>query len=428
MAGLRRTHSVVGSSGFRSKEYQQGCSRSAGMADRWGAEDKYTDGESQTLTQLSSQRTQPMAQSNHFENILATQRHGEIISHLKQFLSMMSESNSNQSVTTSECQERLDLVFEAMAKFSVDARRQEISHQDQLRQLEREVLNARREMKEMSELLRNLYTDNTKRKEADAIQKFCEPVYARSSIHDPDEGICVADYLSEVRQKRLRLDEINNATHKRSQLGKQTGLRSAEGSDGYDDLFNEKGDSYRKISDDNQQMELYRNQIPRGFADAVKSANNSYEPTIQHMRTDWLRSERETTIVAVSNYQHNNPQRSSGSSTLRTRSGLLVKPAKNRENKPVQWGWDRKDNAELEIEVTGIKRAREKLQNSGRDVRAKIPQPLQSSLDDCSIRQNYGQASYTRSFKFDDGKTESYARNSLGGIPQQTPVSSYIRS
>ena len=418
---------MPGSGGFRNQDYQQGSSRKAAMVDRWGSEDKHSDGESQTLTQLSSQRTQPIAQSNHFKNILATQRHGEIISHLKQFLTTMSDFSSNQSITTLECQERLDLAFETMTKLSIDARRQEISQNDQLRNLEREVSSARREIKEMSELLRNKHTDHTKRKEVDTIQKFYEPVYVRSSIHEPDEGICVSDYLSEVRHKRLRIHEINSTTYERSQLGKQTDLRSAEGSDGYDDLFDEKGDSYRDIPNSSQQKEQHRNQITREFKDS-ESANNLYEPILQHMRTDWLRSDRETTIVAMSNYEHVSPQRSSGNRTVSGRSGQIVKPNNRRDHKPLQWGWDRKDDIELEIKVMGVKRAREKLQRSDRDVRAVFPQPLKSSSAESSLRQNFGQASYNKSFSvFDDGKTASYTTNSMGGIPQQTPVISYIR-
>lgn len=422
MAGLRWTHSIPVSGGFRSQDYQQASSRKAVMVDRWGSEDKYSDGESQTLTQLSSQRTQPIAHSNHFKNILATQRHGEIISHLKQFLTTMSECSKIQSVTTLECQERLDLVFEIMTKLSTDARRQEIAQKDQLRNLEREVSNARREMKEMSEILRNKYTDRTRRKEEDTSEEFCEPVYARGGMHEPDEGICVAEYLHEVRQKRLRLDEMDSASYKRCQLRKHlttSDVRSIEGSDGYDDLFSDNGDSYQNISDHSQQKKQHGNQISRRFEDSVKTASILYEPVSQHMRTDWLRSERETTIV--SNYEHASPQRSCSSRTVSANRGNLVKPDRKREHKPFKWGWERKDDIELEIEVIGVKRARE----NGRDVRASTAQPLDKS----SVKGNFGQTRCTKSFSiFDDGKAASYARSSSSGAPQQTSAISYIRS
>lgn len=416
MAGLRRTHSIPGSGGFRSQDYLQASSRKAVMVDRWGSEDKYSDGESQTLTQLSSQRTQPIAQSNHFKNILATQRHGEIISHLKQFLTTMSECSKIQSVTTLECQERLDLVFEIITKLSTDTRRQEIAQKDQLRNLEREVSNARREMKEMSEILRNKYTDNTRRKEEDTSEEFCEPVYARGGMHEPDEGICVAEYLHEVRQKRLRLDEMDSTPYKRCQLSKHlttSDIRSMEGSDGYDDLFSDKGDSYQNRSDHSQQKKQRRNQISRRFEDSVKSAGILYEPVAQHMQRDWLRSERETTIVAVSNYEQASPQSSCGSLTVSANRGHLVKPDRKREHKPFQWGWERKDDVELEIEVIGVKRARE----NGRDLRPSYTQPLDESTR--------GTKSYSI---YDNGKAASYARSSSSGAPQQTPTISYIRS
>lgn len=426
MAGSRKTHSVPGYGGSHSQDYQQGSNRKAVMVDRWSSEEKYSDGESQTLTQLSSQRTQPIAQSNHFKNILATQRHGEIISHLKQFLTTMSDFSSNQSITTMECQERLDLVFETMEKLATDARRQEISREDQLRNLERELLNARREMKEMSELLRNKCSDNTNLKEADIIRKFYEPVYVRSSVLEPDEGICVADYLTEVRQKRLRSDERSSTTYKTSQVVKQTDKRSTDGSDGYDDLFNEK-DSYRNISDNSQGKEQYRSQTRRKFEETVKPTDNSYEPILKHMRTDWLRSEREITIVGVSDYEHVSPRRSAGSHMFSAHSGPLVKPINKREHKPVQWGWDRKDKVELEIEVLSVKRAREELLGSGRDVRARLPQHLESSLDNSSLRRNYDQPSCGKSFSmFADGKKASYDRG-ITGISRQTPMISYIR-
>jgi hypothetical protein len=424
MAALRRTHSIPVSGGFRSQDYQQASSRKAVMVDRWGSEDKYSDGESQTLTQLSSQRTQPIAQSNHFKNILATQRHGEIISHLKQFLTTMSECSKVQSVTTLECQERLDLVFEIMTKLSTDARRQEIAQKDQLRNLEREVSNARREMKEMSEILCNKYTDHARRKEEDISEEFCEPVYARGGMHEPDEGICVAEYLHEVRQKRLRLDEMDSTSYKRCQLRKHlttSDMRSIEGSDGYDDLFSDNGDSHQDRSDHSQQKKQHGNQISRRFEDSVKTASVLYEPVSQHKRTDWLRSERETTIVAVSNYEHASPQRSCRSHTVSANRGHLVKPDRKREHKPFKWGWERKDDIELEIEVKGVKRARE----NRRDVRASTWQPLDKS----SVKGNFGQTRCTKSFSiFDDGKAASYARSCSSGAPQQTPTISNIRS
>jgi hypothetical protein len=101
--------------------------------------------------------------------------------------------------------------------------------------------------------------------------------------------------------------------------------------------------------------------------------------------------------------------------------GHLVKPDRKREHKPFKWGWERKDDIELEIEVIGVKRARE---NRG-DVRASTWQPLDKS----SVKGNFGQTRCTKSFSiFDDGKAASYARSCSSGAPQQTPTISNIRS
>jgi hypothetical protein len=101
--------------------------------------------------------------------------------------------------------------------------------------------------------------------------------------------------------------------------------------------------------------------------------------------------------------------------------GHLVKPDRKREHKPFKWGWERKDDIELEIEVIGVKRARE----NGQDVRARTSQPFDKS----SIKGNFGQTRCTKSFSiFNDGKAASYTRSSSSGAPQQTPTISYIRS
>ena len=164
---MKRFNSSNGTSGHRpqqQRQYQQNYQSSKfGTQERWGSQERFSEGgDSQTLTQQSSQRTQPMTSSspiNHFDTIIATQRHAEVMTYLKQFSRVFSETNNQQSTAIADCIGHLQSISKSVAGFSADARRLESSSREQLTALEKELMSVKKKIEDINGLIRDERTD-----------------------------------------------------------------------------------------------------------------------------------------------------------------------------------------------------------------------------------------------------------------------------
>ena len=238
---MKRFSSSNGTPGHRpqqQQQYQQSYQSSKyGTQERWGSQERFSEGgDSQTLTQQSSQRTQPMTSSspiNHFDTIIATQRHAEVMTYLKQFSRVFSETNNVQSTAIADCIGHLQSISKSVAGFSADARRLECSSREQLTALEKELLSVKKKIDDLNNLIRD------ERTEADCSRKdvFKYPDQSfSSSLLETEDGICVTDYLVEVQRRRLRSSGILVSAASSSIEDAVYEYDEAEMSD---DLFNE---------------------------------------------------------------------------------------------------------------------------------------------------------------------------------------------
>ena len=211
---MKRFSNVTGTVGprhvqqnnFSSKQYTQ---------DRWGSQERYTDGDSQNLTQLSSQRTQlasssSSSQTNQFETILATQRHAEVMTYLKQFSRAASENNHNQTAAIAECNAHLQVMSKNVAGFSADARRLESSNREQLAYMEKEISTIHQMISDLSSNIKESSGQSRSVQPVDADSKLraapCLDLSTSTThiVQETEDGICVIDYLLEVQKRRLQ--------------------------------------------------------------------------------------------------------------------------------------------------------------------------------------------------------------------------------
>lgn len=236
MTGFYRLNTFHGSGGSRN---QQIFNSKQNLSDRWGTEDRSSDIESQSLTQQSSQRTQPISssQTNQFDNILSTQRHAEVVSYLKQLSRSMSEANSKQNGALSDLFLQLQLVTKSVSEFSADACRLECSNREQLSSLEIAVSKIQRELLDLSDL--------TKKTSFPLTKIFSEnrtnPTGSVNNIDENEEGICVSDYLYGIQKRRLRQIDIDTnypSGEETTHSSKKAHIETMTGAvDEYDDLF-----------------------------------------------------------------------------------------------------------------------------------------------------------------------------------------------
>ena len=210
---MKRFNSSNGTSGHRpqqQRQYQQNYQSSKfGTQERWGSQERFSEGgDSQTLTQQSSQRTQPMTSSspiNHFDTIIATQRHAEVMTYLKQFSRVFSETNNQQSTAIADCIGHLQSISKSVAGFSADARRLESSSREQLTALEKELMSVKKKIEDINGLIRDERTDADRARKD--VYRYPDQSFS-SSLLETEDGICVTDYLIEVQQRRLRTSGI----------------------------------------------------------------------------------------------------------------------------------------------------------------------------------------------------------------------------
>lgn len=251
MAGMKRWNSLTGPVRYRSQE-QCGTTSKHFSTERWGPESRWSEEESQTLTQQSSQRTQPSSSvpTNHFENILATQRHSEVTSHLKQSSKSTSEAHSSQFAAITECLEQLQLISKSVAGFAADARRLERSNRQQFDSLERKISGVEDKICVILRMVKENDSEQPAFKEnfSASLSSSISSIQVMDSFQDNDEGICVTDYLQELGRKRsgerVRCpDSVSNGTISSQSSTRRdcSSILMLGTSDGYDDLFEEDG-------------------------------------------------------------------------------------------------------------------------------------------------------------------------------------------
>ena len=187
------------------------------------------------------------SQTNQFEILLATQRHAEIMTYLKQFSRAFSESNNTQTVAIADCIEQLQNVLKSVAGFSTDARRLESSNREQLTNLEREMLTIQEKISDINRLLMEKRVNtNCAKKNGDfaSIDSTADDGPSLTMFHATEDGICVADYLLEVQQRRLRSTGISiPAGYSDNQQftieASVPNIYESNGTEIFDDLFGE---------------------------------------------------------------------------------------------------------------------------------------------------------------------------------------------
>lgn len=350
MTGYYRLNTFQGSVGSK---YQQASNSKQNPSDRWGSDDRCSDGESQTLTQQSSQRTQPTSssQTNHFDNILSTQRHAEVVSYLKQFSRSTFEENSKQNNILSDLSMQLEQITKCVAGFSADACRLESSNREQLNSLELAVSKVQRELQELLHLNRVRISSP---KNAKFVDHKNQTGSTNNDIDENEEGICLSDYLHGIQQRRLRLVDIGIDSS--SGLGAIKSYRSAqieavpETVDEYDDLFmDDRPSDEAALHVRHQATRHAQMKEPRGRSNLTSSAQSNRK----HPRDTDIDGEdlvRRRPFVSDSNG-------TSGSS--QTRSVVHLKKNKN-DQTPIRWGGKR--DSENNDESVGLKRTRKDYQ------------------------------------------------------------------
>jgi uncharacterized protein YaaR (DUF327 family) len=228
---MKRYHSFTGpTSSTQYPQYQSNGGSNLQFAgdrgrsqDRWSSQERLSEGDSQGLTQYSqqsqqsSQRTQPVnvSQTNQFENILAAQRHAELMSYLKQFSKAVSDASINETEAIKECQEQLQSVSKNLLELTADLQRLKDTGKEQLSRLEIKVITVHKELCSMANNLaiQSEHATNTKNS-GNADGRSPEETFPSDcdSFHFPQEtedGICVTDYLFEVQQRRLRSRSVH---------------------------------------------------------------------------------------------------------------------------------------------------------------------------------------------------------------------------
>jgi hypothetical protein len=344
MTGYYRLNTIHGSVGSKN---QQGFTSKQNPSDRWGSEDRCSDGESQTLTQQSSQRTQPTSstQTNHFDNILSTQRHAEVVSYLKQFSRSIYEANSKQSSALSDLSMQLQQITKCVAGFSADARRLESSNREQINSLEVAVSKVQRELQDFSDLTRNRKYSPTNTEFVDHTNQTGS---TNNDIDENEEGICLSDYLHGIQKRRLRLVDVDIDSS--TGLGTINSYRNghiepiAGAVDEYDDLFMDDRPSREPAAHLRHQAARYTKvKDPRGPSNFIASAQSDRKHR-RDLDTNGEDLVRRRPFASDSN----------GTSGLsQSKPVFHHKPSKD-DQTPIRWGG--------KSENIGLKRTREECQ------------------------------------------------------------------
>lgn len=348
MTGYYRLNTFHGSVGSKN---QQVFNSKQNPSDRWGSDDRCSDGESQTLTQQSSQRTQPISssQTNHFDNILSTQRHAEVVSYLKQLSRSILEANSKQNSILSDLSIQLQQITKSVAGFSADACRLESSNREQLNSLEAAVLKVQRELQDYSDSSRNRKYSPVN---AEFVDHTNQTGSTNNDIDENEEGICLSDYLHGIRKRRLRLVDIDIDS---SGLGTIDSYRNSQveakagAMDEYDDLFMDDRPSDEAAAHIRHQAVCYAQVTePRGRSNYTASAQSDRK---HHRETDTNGEDliRRRPFASESNG-------TSGSSQTKP---VHHKPDRG-DQMPIRWGGKR--DSGNRSESIGLKRTREECQ------------------------------------------------------------------
>jgi hypothetical protein len=350
MTGCYRLNTIHGSVGSKN---HLGFTSKQNPSDRWGSEDRCSDGESQTLTQQSSQRTQPTSsfQTNHFDNILSTQRHAEVVSYLKKFSSSIHEANSNQNSVLSDLSMQLQQITKCVAGFSADARRLESSNREQLNCLEVAVSKVQRELQNFKDLSSNREYEPTK---TEFVDHSIHTGSTNNDIDENEEGICLSDYLHGIQKRRLRLVDIDISSY--TGLGMMNSYRNdpiepmAGAVDEYDDLFMDERPSGEPAAHLRHQAARYTKvQEPR----CSSNFNASAQSDRKHSRDLDINGE---------NFVKRRPFASDSKSTSclsQTKPVVHHKPSED-DQTPIRWGGKR-DSGSASNSI-GLKRTRQECQ------------------------------------------------------------------
>ena len=343
MAGVKRWNSHNGPIRYRGQE-QCGTATKICPTDRWGVENRWSEEESQTLTQQSSQRTQPSSSVpvNHFENILATQRHSEVTSHLKLASKTTSEAQSSQFAAITECLEQLHHISKSVAGFSADARRLERSNREQFDSLERKISGVEEKICVILKMVREKECAPTESKEffSASLSSNVSSIQVMDSFQDDgdDDGVGVAEYLQGLQRKRssdkfkhpgsICSRTISSQSSSRRDCPKLLMLGS---SDGYDDLFEEEAST---VSTDRVTVQEYK--YPKEHPKRKSPIEPSEYEIARRERSvsSSRRTGREDDIDSQSESQSSNIN-------VRYHAGGAITPISSpydRMGKPIRWG------------------------------------------------------------------------------------------
>lgn len=225
------TGSVQSRSTHQNQHYGTGSKQfiRSNSLDRWGSHsqdrwpssnEKTSDGDSQPATQ-SSQRSQQNSslQNNQFENILATQRHVEMIAHMKQFSKSNSEADGLHTIALSKCNDEIYSLKKHVVELSTSLQELKMTRKEELIAVGNDILILRRELRDLSVLLLE------QQKQTTSIEKVrvahdkaakggfsreydCNPYDNAHQKQNPceqetEDGMCVADYLYGVQKRNL---------------------------------------------------------------------------------------------------------------------------------------------------------------------------------------------------------------------------------
>jgi hypothetical protein len=207
--------------------------------DRWpSSNEKTSEGDSQPATQ-SSQRSQQnsSSQNNQFENILATQRHVEMITYMKHFSKSNSEADSLHTVALSKCNDEIYSLKKHVVELSTSLQELEITRKEEVAAVGNDVLILRRELRDLSVLLleQQIQTISIEKvrvahdkaaKGGFSREYDCNPYDGAHQKQNPyeqetEDGMCVADYLYGVQQRNLERSRglaVSDPSSKRPQI------------------------------------------------------------------------------------------------------------------------------------------------------------------------------------------------------------------
>jgi hypothetical protein len=247
------TGSVQSRSNHQNQQYGTGNKQftRSNSLDRWGSQDRWpssnektSEGDSQPATQ-SSQRSQQnsSSQNNQFENILATQRHVEMITYMKQLSKSNIEADGLHAMALSKCNDEIYLLKKHVVELSTSLQELEMIRKEELTAVGNDVLILRRELSDLSVLLleqqdQTISIEKVRVAHDKAAKGGFSREYNSNQSHqkqntyeqETEDGMCVADYLYGVQQRNLErskgLAVRNPSSKKRPQIELPLSIKS----------------------------------------------------------------------------------------------------------------------------------------------------------------------------------------------------------